>query len=169
VEVGDVGELRIRTADRPGDLGWIVLAHGELYAAEHGWDTTFEAHVARTVAGLGEITDPGRERAWIAELDGRRVGCVACAATAEPDVAQLRVLLLHPDARGQRLGVRLVHTCLDFARAAGYRRMRLWTTDVLEVARSIYVDAGFRLVKETPQRWCGAELIGMDYEIQLAD
>lgn len=162
-----MGELRIRTADQPGDLGWVVMAHGELYAAEYGWDRTFEGHVARLVAGLAEIADPDRERAWVAELDDRRVGSIACTAGDEPDVAQLRVLLLHPDARGQRLGVRLVDTCLEFARSAGYRRIRLWTTDVLHAARSIYVTAGFRLVKETPQRWCGADLVCLDYEMNL--
>jgi N-acetylglutamate synthase-like GNAT family acetyltransferase len=163
-----VGEFTVRVADRPGDLGWMVMAHGELYAAEYGWDTTFEAHVARLVADFATAHDPSRERAWIAELDGRRLGCVACTATDQPDTAQLRILLLHPDARGQRLGVRLVDTCLAFARAAGYRRVRLWTTNVLTAARSIYVAAGFRLVEQTPQQWAGARVIGEDYELDLA-
>jgi GNAT superfamily N-acetyltransferase len=163
-----MGEIRVRAADQPGDLGWMVMAHGELYAAEFGWDASFEAHVARLVADFAAGHDPDRERAWIADLDGRRMGCIACTASADPDTAQLRILLLHPDARGQRLGVRLVSTCIDFARAAGYRRMRLWTTNVLTTARSIYVAAGFRLVAEQPQRFAGTYLIGEDYQLDLA-
>src|SRR5262245_51781074 len=131
-----MGEIRIRTGDQPGDLGWVAMAHGELYAAEYGWDATFEAHVAGLVAGMAEL-DPARERVWIADLDGRRVGCIACTAGPDPDTALLRVLLLHPDARGQGLGTRLVQTCLAFARGAGYRRIDLWTVDVLAAARAI--------------------------------
>ncbi len=161
-----MGEIDLRTADRPGDLGWVVQAHGELYAAEFGWDTTFEAHVAGLVAGLATL-DPARERVWIAELDGRRVGCVACTTGDAEDTARLRILLVHPDARGQRLGTRLVGTCLDFARSAGYKRMQLWTTDALAAARAIYLASGFRVVREVPQRRFGTHVVGQDYERAL--
>src|SRR5207247_1401056 len=55
---------------RPGDFGWVVARHGELYAAEYGWDASFEALVAGIVAG----SRPGSDRAWFAELEGWRVG-----------------------------------------------------------------------------------------------
>ena len=70
----------IRPLGQPGDLGWVVQAHGEIYAAEFGWDGEFEALVARIVADYAAEHDPAREAAWIAELDGRRVGCVFCVA-----------------------------------------------------------------------------------------
>ncbi len=162
-----MGDVRIRQLGEPGDLGWVVLAHGELYAAEFGWDATFEALVAGIVADFGAGHDAARERAWIAELDGRRVGCVFCVAGDEPATAKLRILLVHPDARGHGVGARLVDTCVAFARDAGYARMRLWTNDVLAAARRIYLATGFRLVGEEPHHSFGADLVGQNYELDL--
>jgi GNAT superfamily N-acetyltransferase len=157
----------IRDAGRPGDLGWMVLAHGEIYAAEFGWDTDFEALVARIVADYAAGRDPAREAGWIAELDGRRAGCILCVA-AGPSTAKLRILLVDPQARGHGIGHRLVDTCLDFARGAGYPRMQLWTHDVLTDARSIYVQRGFRLVAQERYRRFGADLVSQTYETELA-
>jgi GNAT superfamily N-acetyltransferase len=157
----------IRIADRPGDLGWVVMAHGEQYAAEFGWGTSFEALVCRIVADFANVHDPVRERAWIADADGRRVGCVFCVADDER-TARLRILLVDPVARGHRLGARLVSTCVDFARQAGYRRMVLWTNDPLVAARTIYVAAGFRLTSEQPHHSYGVDLVGQTYELDLA-
>jgi GNAT superfamily N-acetyltransferase len=159
-------QVTIRALDRPGDLGWVVMAHGEVYAAEFGWDGTFEALVARIVADYAGAHDPRREAAWIAELDGRRVGCVFCVA-ADETTAQLRILLVHPEARGHHLGSRLTATCVDFARAAGYERIKLWTNDCLVAARRIYLAGGFRLVEEEPHTSFGADLIGQVYELDL--
>jgi GNAT superfamily N-acetyltransferase len=153
----------IRTADRPGDLGWIVQAHGELYAAEYGWDADFE----RLVAGIVGELDPVRDMVWIAELDGRRVGCVSCVTGDDGD-AVLRMLLVHPDGRGHGIGGRLVDTCLDHARERGFRRMRLWTTNWQETAREVYLRRGFTLVDEQPQRRFGAEVVGQTYRLELA-
>jgi GNAT superfamily N-acetyltransferase len=162
----DEHEVVIRPLGQPGDLGWVVLAHGEVYAAEFGWDSSFEALVARIVADHAADHDPQREAAWIAELDGRRVGCVLCVA-ADETTAQLRILLVLPDARGHRLGSRLTALCVDFARAAGYERIRLWTNDVLVAARGIYLAAGFRLVEEERHTSFGADLVGQVYELDL--
>ncbi|NYJ05981.1 GNAT family N-acetyltransferase [Petropleomorpha daqingensis] len=156
----------IRPLGRPGDLGWVVMAHGEQYAAEFGWDATFEALVARIVADWANDHDPAREAAWIAELDGERVGCVFCVA-ADERTAQLRILLVDPRARGHGLGTRLTRECLDFARAAGYERMRLWTNHPLAAARRIYLAEGFALVEEEPHTSFGAELVGQVYERSL--
>jgi GNAT superfamily N-acetyltransferase len=160
------GTTTIRPLGLPGDLGWVVMAHGEQYAAEFGWDTSFEALVARIVADFAACADPAREAAWIAELDGRRVGCVFCVA-AGADTAQLRILLVHPDARGRDLGRQLVDTCTDFARAAGYARVRLWTNHPLVAARRIYLDRGFTLVEEEPHHSFGVDLVGQVYELGL--
>ena len=160
-------EVLIRPLGRPGDLGWVVLAHGETYAAEFGWDTSFEALVARIVADYAAGHDPAREAAWIAELDGERVGCVFCVA-ADEQTAQLRILLVDPAARGRRLGARLVDECLAFARRAGYARIRLWTNHPLVAARGIYLSRGFRLVEEEPHHSFGTDLTGQVYERELA-
>ena len=157
----------IRQADRPGDLGWVVMAHGEQYAAEFGWNSEFEALVARIVADFAADHDPTRERAWLAEINGRRVGCVFCVRKDDA-TAQLRILLITIAGRGQGLGRRLIDECIDFARAAGYRRMVLWTNDTLAAARHLYLAAGFTLVDESPHHSFGVDLIGQNYELDLA-
>jgi GNAT superfamily N-acetyltransferase len=156
----------IRELGEPGDLGWVVKAHGEVYAAEYGWDGTFEALVAKIVADWANDRDPAREAAWIAEVDGRRAGCVFCVA-GDDDTAVLRILLVHPDARGHGVGGALVDECVSFARKAGYRRMRLWTNDPLVAARHVYLKRGFRLTASDPHHSFGADLIGQTYELDL--
>jgi DNA-binding MarR family transcriptional regulator/GNAT superfamily N-acetyltransferase len=151
----------------PGDLGWVVERHGARYAAEHGWDATFEALVARVVADFGERMDSRRQAAWIAELDGERVGCIFCTASDDPDTAQLRLLLVEPQSRGAGVGSRLVDECLRFARRSGYRRIMLWTTDVQAEARRIYQRQGFRLDAREPQTRFGHELVGEYWSREL--
>jgi DNA-binding MarR family transcriptional regulator/GNAT superfamily N-acetyltransferase len=148
---------------QPGDLGWVVERHGARYAAEYGWDATFEALVARIVAEFAERRDTRREAAWIAELDGERVGCVFCMASNNPDAehtAQLRLLLVEPSARGAGVGSRLVDECLRFARRSGYRRITLWTNDVLLDARRTYQRAGFGCDRREPHHSFGHDLVG---------
>jgi DNA-binding MarR family transcriptional regulator/GNAT superfamily N-acetyltransferase len=160
------GGLVLRPPE-PGDLGWVVERHGARYAAEHGWDATFEALVARVVADFGERVDSGRQAAWIAELDGERVGCIFCTASDAPDTAQLRLLLVEPQSRGAGVGTRLVDECLRFARRSGYRRIMLWTTDVQREARRIYQRQGFRLDTREPQTRFGHELVGEYWSREL--
>jgi GNAT superfamily N-acetyltransferase len=158
--------VSIRRVGQPGDLGWVVMAHGEIYAREFGWDTSFEALVARIVADYAGSHDPSRDAGWIAELDGERVGCVFCVAKDEA-TAQLRILLVDPAARGRGVGRLLVDECVRFARDAGYRRMTLWTNDPLTSAARIYRAAGFRLVAEQPHHSFGTDLVGQTYELDL--
>jgi DNA-binding MarR family transcriptional regulator/N-acetylglutamate synthase-like GNAT family acetyltransferase len=147
-------------APEPGDLGWVVERHGARYAAEYGWDATFEVMVARIVADFAETQGGKPEAAWIAELDGERVGCVFCTAADTPATAQLRLLLVEPSARGAGVGTRLVQECIRFARRSGYTRIALWTNDVLASARRIYEGAGFRLDRREPHRSFGHDLVG---------
>lgn len=160
--------VRIRPLGEPGDLGWVVMAHGEVYADQLGWDTDFEALVARIVADHATDHDPAREAAWLAEVDGRRVGCVFCVADPDdPAAARLRVLLVTPEGRGAGIGSRLVAQCVDFAREAGYARLSLWTNDVLTSARRIYEAAGFTLVGEEPHHSFGHDLVGQTWTLDL--
>jgi GNAT superfamily N-acetyltransferase len=159
--------VSIRRLGEPGDLGWVVMAHGELYARQFGWDVSFEALVARIVADYAAGHDPSREAAWIAEADGQRAGCVFCIAS-DDDAAQLRVLLVEPSARGQGIGTRLVTECIAFARQARYRQMVLWTNDPLISAARIYLAAGFRLVGEQAHQSFGKDLVGQNYALDLS-
>jgi GNAT superfamily N-acetyltransferase len=159
-------QVVIRRLGSPGDLGWVVMAHGEVYAAEFGWDTTFEALVARIVADYSNSTSAQPQAAWIAEVDGRRAGCVFCVP-AEETTAQLRILLVEPTARGEGLGGRLVDECIGFARVAGYTTMKLWTNDPLVAAAKVYRSRGFRLVEEEAHHSFGVDLVGQVYELDL--
>jgi DNA-binding MarR family transcriptional regulator/N-acetylglutamate synthase-like GNAT family acetyltransferase len=152
---------RVRLREpRPGDLGWVVQRNAEVYAEEYGWNAEYETLVARIVAD-------GHERAWIAELDGERAGCVFCVRDDAPGTARLRLLLVDPAARGHGIGRQLVDACVAHARAAGYRELVLWTNDVLASARRIYQAAGFELVGEKPHHSFGRDLVGQDWRLVL--
>ncbi len=143
------------------------MAHGEQYAAEFGWNSDFEALVARIVADYAADHDPQREAAWIAVHRDQRVGCILCVADDEPGVARLRILLVTTAGRGYGLGAQLLDTSLIFARDAGYERVRLWTNDPLTAARRIYLSRGFTLTTQEPHHSFGHNLIGQTYEFDL--
>lgn len=161
-----VPDIRLRTP-RPGDMGWVVQAHGRLYHEEYGWDERFEALVAGIVSGFVKEFDPQRERCWIAEMDGQPVGS-AFIVKASPRVAKLRLLLIDPMARNRGLGKRLVAECIAFARTRGYRKLVLWTQANLAAARHIYQAAGFRLARQQRHRDFGYDLTGEFWELDLS-
>ena len=151
---------------RAGDFGWAIERHGVIYDAEFGWGPAFEGLVAELFGKFAQKHSPARERCWIAELKGERVGCVF-VVEREPEVAQLRCLLVEPKARGHGVGGKLVDACVEFAREAGYRRMMLWTNKGLDSARKIYEAVGFKLVEEKAHRDFGPELVGQSWEMDL--
>lgn len=153
-------------APRPGDLGWVVMQHGEIYAREYGFSDEFEALVAEIAAKYIHHFDPAWEKGWIAELEGERVGSVFVVRRSAT-VAQLRLLILTPRARGQGLGARLVDECIAFARNRGYRKMMLWTNGHLDAARAIYKSRGFALIKSEPLQAYGKNLVGETWELKL--
>jgi DNA-binding MarR family transcriptional regulator/GNAT superfamily N-acetyltransferase len=153
-------------AHRPGDMGWVVQAHGRLYFEERGWGERFEALVAQIAAAFLNNFDKRRERCWIAEMDGEPVGCVFAVKDSK-SVAKLRLLLVEPRARGRGLGQQLVGECIAFCRANGFRKLVLWTQSNLAAARAIYAKTGFRKVKEEKHASFGVKLTGEYWELTL--
>jgi DNA-binding MarR family transcriptional regulator/GNAT superfamily N-acetyltransferase len=153
-------------APAAGDFGWVIERNGALYAAEHGWDSTYEALVARIVADYLADHDPETEAGWIAELNGERVGAVFCVRKDDL-TAKLRLLHVEPRARGAGVGSGLVDACVQFARKVGYHRMELWTVSLLAPARRIYQRAGFTLAKEEHAEMFGHHLTGQTWQLIL--
>jgi GNAT superfamily N-acetyltransferase len=151
----------------PGDLGWVVQRHGELYAEEYGWTAEFEHLVAGIVGEFAQARSDSGNRCWIATVNGERAGCVFLVPVS-PELARLRLLLVEPWARGLGLGTRLVQECIATARQSGYQILTLWTNDVLTAARRLYERAGFRLVKTERHHSFGKSLVGQNWELHLA-
>ena len=151
---------------RPGDLGWVVARHAELYAREYGWGENFEGLCAQIVADFAQKLDPECERCWIAEMDGQNVGSVFLVRETDT-VARLRLLLVDPVARGRGVGRRLTEECIRFARRCGYRSITLWTHQVLAAARHIYERAGFRLTSSEARRSFGCDVVSEHWDLLL--
>jgi DNA-binding MarR family transcriptional regulator/ribosomal protein S18 acetylase RimI-like enzyme len=173
-----LGSLALRTHDRtagaqvslrphrPGDMGWVIQRHGELYCQEYGWNEDFEALVAGVAVDFIRNFDSSRERCWIAEREGRRLGCIFLVAK-DTTTAKLRLLLVEPDARGLGIGRTLVTECVRFARTAGYQKIVLWTQENLTAARRLYSEAGFRKTAEEAHHSFAHDLVAETWELEL--
>jgi DNA-binding MarR family transcriptional regulator/GNAT superfamily N-acetyltransferase len=153
-------------AHRAGDIGWIVESQSRFYAEEYGWDLRFEALVAEVAGKFLANFDPEKEYCWIAERGGINVGSVLVANSGD-GIAKLRLLYVDKSARGLGLGKLLVNECIRFARQKDYRQLSLWTNDMLETARGIYIKAGFRLISEERHKMFGPEANGQTWVVTL--
>lgn len=151
---------------RPGDIGWVIAAHGRIYAEDYGWDIEFEAFVAEIAAGFLREFRPGLEQGLIAERDGQILGS-AFVMRESDETAKLRMVIVDRPGRGLGLGKALVREAIRFARTAGYRRMQLWTNDILHAARAIYIAEGFKLIAEEKHHSFGQDLVGQNWELVL--
>lgn len=153
-------------APRPGDIGWIVQSQARFYTEEFGWNDRFEGLVAEVAGKFLTNFNPQKDRCWIAERNGLNVGS-AMIADGGDGVAKLRLLYVDKTARGLGLGKLLVDECVRFSRDAGYTKLSLWTNDILDTARAIYLKTGFSLVAEERHRMFGPELNGQTWELDL--
>jgi DNA-binding MarR family transcriptional regulator/N-acetylglutamate synthase-like GNAT family acetyltransferase len=160
------GDLSLR-ALRPGDVGWIIHRQTVLYHREYGWDWTYEGLASRILGQFVAEFDSAKEDGWVAERGGAIVGSIFLMKSDDPSVAKLRLLYVEPGARGLGLGRTLVATCIGRARELGYRKLTLWTNDVLVAARRIYQAAGFRLTSEAPHHSFGHDLVGQTWTLDL--
>ena len=151
---------------RVGDMGWVISSQATAYAAEYGWDISYEALVAEICAQFIKSYDASREHCWIAEAGGEPLGSVFLVNGGD-DVAKLRLLLVEKKARGLGVGRALVEHCVRSAREKGYKKMTLWTQSILVAARGIYQAEGFRRVKEDPHHSFGVDLVGETWEMKL--
>lgn len=147
-----------------GDVDWVVQRHAEIYSDEYGWGPKFVDLVKEIANDFVRDYDERRERLWIAEKDGIRVGCIMLVRNSD-EIGQLRLLLVDPAARGLGVGQTLVKTCVDFARGCGYSKVRLWTNDVLISARRLYEAAGFVLIEEEEHSSWGVPLVSQTWEL----
>ncbi len=153
----------------PGDMGWVIFRNAVVYWDEYRWDERYEALVAKICADFVNNFDPKRERCWIAEMDGERVGSVFLVKGDDEKTSKLRLLIVEPQVRGLGLGSKLVDECIRFARRSGYEKMTLWTNSVLLAARHIYEKAGFRVVKKEKHHSFGQDLVGETWKLKLND
>ena len=152
---------------QPGDMGWVILRHGQFYANVYGWDQSFEQLVTQIVADLMVKFNPAKEHIWIAEMGGEVVGSIFLVQASEK-VAKLRLLFVEPRLHGRGLGSRLVEECIRFARRSGYEKMTLWTNQVLKPARHIYQKNGFRIVSTEERFEFGQQQVEETWELDLS-
>lgn len=138
---------------KPGDIGYIIYRHGVLYAREYGFDETFDLYVGKPLLTFAENFNPEKENLWMAEKGADILGSMAIVNTDE-GIAQLRWLLVEPQARGLGIGRALVDRGVAFCREKAYTSIFLWTIDYLEAAKKIYSGAGFKKTgSKTSQAW----------------
>ena len=150
-----------------GDAGWLIQRHAELYAADEGFDETFEPFLAELMVQVLRDWNARTDRAWIAVKDGRRLGSIFCVATEDPAVAKLRLFLVEPEARGMGLGQRLLEACLRHAKGLGCETLRLWTHESHRAACALYAKNGFRCTDSKPVRAFGVDLVEQTWTFDL--
>jgi DNA-binding MarR family transcriptional regulator/N-acetylglutamate synthase-like GNAT family acetyltransferase len=166
-EAGPAREPYLLRPHQPGDIGWVIHRHGALYAEEYGWDERFEALVAEIASKFVTEFDSKHERCWIAERDGAIVGSVFLMRGDDEATAKLRLLYVEPHERGAGIGAALVEACIARAREVNYRRLVLWTNDILISARRLYQAKGFTLVDEQAHVSFGKALVGQTWALEL--
>lgn len=159
-------DISIRTELRPGDIGYVIYMHGDLYKKEYGYGVPFEAYVAKGLCEFYDKYNPARERIWVCEHKDRMIGFLLLMDRG--NAAQLRYFLIQPEYRGIGLGSKLMSLYMDFLQECGYRESYLWTTHELSTAAFLYRRAGFHLTEEKESTAFGKPLKEQRYDLLLS-
>jgi len=143
----DLDDVIIRTELRPGDIGYVVYMHGDLYSKEYGYGISFEAYVAKGLYEFYKNYKPALDGIWIAEHNGKMVGFLLLMAR-ENNAAQLRYFILDPSYRGIGLGKKMAALYMKHLRDKQFKTSYLLTTHELFAAAHIYEKMGFVLTEE---------------------
>jgi GNAT superfamily N-acetyltransferase len=156
---------RVR-APEPGDYGWVVRRHGDLYWREYGGTRRSKrSSHGSSPTTRGIMTRRANMRGWPRSAESASGASFVCGRMTTR--RSFVCFWSSRGARGQGIGRRLVHECTSFAREAGYRRLVLWTSDVLTDARRVYERAGFALLEEEPHSSFGHRLVGQNWRLEL--
>ena len=165
-EGAPVSDIHIRYNLLPGDVGYLIYLHGQLYARESGYNLEFEAYVCKTFYEFLPTYNPAKDRMFLAVADNQIVGSVAILGSSR-HLAQLRWFLIHPDYRGRGLGKKLLEEALLFCREKDYQKVYLMTTSMQETAIALYKKAGFRKTGEKYLQLWGQQLYEQRYDMDL--
>jgi DNA-binding MarR family transcriptional regulator/GNAT superfamily N-acetyltransferase len=160
-------DIHIRYHLQPGDVGYLIYLHGQLYAKESGYNLEFEAYVCKTFYEFLPAYNPAKDRIFLAIADNQIVGSVAILGSSR-HLAQLRWFLIHPDYRGRGLGKKLLEEAILFCREKDYQKVYLMTTSMQETAIALYKKAGFRKTGEKYLQLWGQQLYEQRYDMELA-
>ncbi len=126
-----------------GDLGWMISMHGVIYAREFGFNTDFEAGIARKAARIYESED-SFNRIWITDVEGQRAGSIA-VSRQDDGAAFINFVLVLEEFRGRGIAKELMRHLIEYVREAGIETIRLETYTCLKHARYMYRELGFRI------------------------
>jgi ribosomal protein S18 acetylase RimI-like enzyme len=156
----------LRHSVRPGEIGYLAYLHGTVYAREYGYNTTFEAYVARGLAEFIQSFKPKKDRIWLARAHDRVIGSIAIVGRSKVE-AQLRWFFVHPEYRGHGIGKKLLTEALRFSKRRKFKTVFLWTTSELDAARHLYLNTGFRKTKESSHMIWGKTVKEERYDLRL--
>ncbi|RKF36852.1 GCN5 family acetyltransferase [Sphingobacterium siyangense] len=159
--------VTFREGLKPGDIGYIIHLHGNLYAKESGYSLRFEGYVAKTFYDFIEHYNPTYDKIWIAEYNQKIVGCVAIIQHNKNE-GQLRWFLTHPMFRGAGIGSHLFKTALNYCKERKYKSVFLMTTNMQSIAVNMYKKAGFALTSSVESNLWGIQLYEERYDLTFS-
>ncbi|MDD4362836.1 MAG: GNAT family N-acetyltransferase [Atribacterota bacterium] len=159
-------QININSNFQYGDLGKVLLLHGQVYHQIYGFNHKFEAYVAEGLAEFARKYQKKKSKLWIVEKSGTAIGSIAILEKSSK-IGQLRWFLVHPDYQGLKIGKSLLEEAIIFSKKVGYKEIFLWTLSNLETAKIIYEKAGFKLKEQKESFIWDRKLVEEFYILEL--